>query len=285
MTSVRPARETPVTAPACHRPATALRCNRRMHADAPASLDAPPALRARALWRQCLSIDDLPRRQIGQPGFSWRESWLDAVAARPGGNLLCPRPGLQVQFDPASADNLVVAGPLDIARLVVSVKGRGNVVLIGRSHKFAGRVTVVGDNNLLFIGEGSTCNDGHFVLRSDGCSIVVGDDAMMSFEVGLRCCDMHGIFSIDDLSQINPPRSVLVGPHVWLGEGSLLLKGVSVGAGSVVGARSVVSTDLPGRCVAVGTPARVLREGVSWTRQPQPDADDCRAVLARLPAA
>jgi acetyltransferase-like isoleucine patch superfamily enzyme len=41
------------------------------------------------------------------------------------------------------------------------------------------------------------------------------------------------------------------------------MPGVTIGAGTVVGANAVVTSDLPPRCVAVGAPARVLREIVS----------------------
>ncbi len=47
---------------------------------------------------------------------------------------------------------------------------------------------------------------------------------------------------------------------VWLGGGVIVLPGIIIGAGTVVGAGSVVTRDLPPNVVAVGNPARVLRE-------------------------
>jgi maltose O-acetyltransferase len=47
---------------------------------------------------------------------------------------------------------------------------------------------------------------------------------------------------------------------VWLGGGVIVLPGVTIGAGTVVGAGAVVTRDLPAGVVAVGNPARVLRE-------------------------
>jgi maltose O-acetyltransferase len=47
---------------------------------------------------------------------------------------------------------------------------------------------------------------------------------------------------------------------VWLGGGVIVLPGVTIGAGTVVGAGAVVTRDLPSGVVAVGNPARVLRE-------------------------
>lgn len=53
---------------------------------------------------------------------------------------------------------------------------------------------------------------------------------------------------------------IVVGDNVWLGGGAILCPGVSIGDDAVVGAGAVVTRDLPAGVVAVGAPARVLRE-------------------------
>ncbi|MFQ5508347.1 MAG: acyltransferase [Leptospirillia bacterium] len=54
--------------------------------------------------------------------------------------------------------------------------------------------------------------------------------------------------------------SITVGDDVWIGTGVILLPGVHVGDRSVVGAGSVVSRDIPPDSVAVGVPARVIKQ-------------------------
>lgn len=51
-----------------------------------------------------------------------------------------------------------------------------------------------------------------------------------------------------------------VGDNVWCGSGVVITSGVSVGERCVIGANSVVTADIPPRSIAVGAPARVLRE-------------------------
>ena len=53
---------------------------------------------------------------------------------------------------------------------------------------------------------------------------------------------------------------IVLGDNVWLGGGAILCPGVTIGDDTVVGAGAVVTRDLPAGVVAVGTPARVLRE-------------------------
>jgi len=56
-----------------------------------------------------------------------------------------------------------------------------------------------------------------------------------------------------------PARPVRIGRNVWIGFDTCVLPGVTVGEGAVVGARSVVVTDVPAYTVVAGNPARVIR--------------------------
>jgi lipopolysaccharide O-acetyltransferase len=58
-----------------------------------------------------------------------------------------------------------------------------------------------------------------------------------------------------------------IGPNVWLGERVCVLRGVTIGEGSIVGAGSVVTKDIPPRSIAVGAPARVIRRWDATSRR------------------
>ena len=54
--------------------------------------------------------------------------------------------------------------------------------------------------------------------------------------------------------------AVHIGKNCWIGAGSIILPGITIGDHVVVGAGSVVTKDLPDRVVAVGNPCRILRD-------------------------
>lgn len=66
---------------------------------------------------------------------------------------------------------------------------------------------------------------------------------------------------------------VAIGHDVWIGHAAIVLPGRSIGTGAVIGAGSVVTKDIPAYAVAVGNPARVLRQRFS---------DDIAARMQRL---
>jgi len=56
-----------------------------------------------------------------------------------------------------------------------------------------------------------------------------------------------------------PARRIIIGEDVWIGANSVILQGVTISNGAVVGAGSVVTTDIPENAIAVGNPAKVLK--------------------------
>jgi acetyltransferase-like isoleucine patch superfamily enzyme len=79
-------------------------------------------------------------------------------------------------------------------------------------------------------------------------------------------CDFDHVFSdvhvpIKDQGIVKTP--VRIGPDVWLGTKVTVLRGITIGRGCVVAANAVVNKDLPPFSVAVGVPARVVRDRVA----------------------
>lgn len=55
-------------------------------------------------------------------------------------------------------------------------------------------------------------------------------------------------------------KAITIGDDVWIGGGAIICPGVTIGARSIIGAGAVVTRDIPADSVAVGNPARVIRQ-------------------------
>lgn len=63
----------------------------------------------------------------------------------------------------------------------------------------------------------------------------------------------------DDYSKLIPSAPIEIGDDVWIGARCIILKGVHIGARSIIAAGSVVTKDIPADCIAAGGPAKVIK--------------------------
>ncbi|WP_313477375.1 polysaccharide pyruvyl transferase family protein [Microbacterium sp.] len=105
-----------------------------------------------------------------------------------------------------------------------------------------------------------------FISAAEGASVTIGEDCMFATAVELRVDDSHAIYDVRTGKRANPSRDISIGNHVWLGKHVVVMSGATIGDGSVIGFRSIVTRDIPNNCVAAGAPARVVRRDVAWER-------------------
>ncbi len=93
----------------------------------------------------------------------------------------------------------------------------------------------------------------------DDTHIYVGDYTMFGPNVTVATAG-HPILPElrEKIYQYNAP--VHIGRNCWIGAGALIMPGITIGDNTVVGARSVVTRDLPSNVIAVGNPCKVLRQ-------------------------
>lgn len=105
---------------------------------------------------------------------------------------------------------------------------------------------------------------GSHVLISPGVrisaanSIVIGDSCMLASHVYITDSDWHGIYD-----RSLPPDTfsrVVLEDNVWVGDSAIVCKGVTIGINSIIGAGSVVTSDIPANVIAAGNPARVIKK-------------------------
>lgn len=134
---------------------------------------------------------------------------------------------------------------------------------------------------------GQMCIFGDFMLVQ-GASVFVGENAklivhgknflntnttlncFLHIEIGEGCAISDNVCIADSDSHIingnvdAVSAPVIIKDHVWIGKNVTVLKGVTIGEGAVIGAGSVVTKSIPAHCLAVGNPARVIKENVTW---------------------
>ncbi|MFW8636968.1 acyltransferase [Cribrihabitans pelagius] len=171
-------------------------------------------------------------------------------------------PDLTVRFF-GSNNTLTLGNSCRLSGHVDFYKDRGAVEYLGANR---GRMMVYlkGDDCRLAMGYRSKCNASFFAnLAENKCSVQIGDDCLFA-GVKIRPSDSHTIFNLDDGERINEPRPIIIEEHVWISEEAIILGGSHIGSGSVIGARAVVNGPVPSNCLAVGTPAKVIRENIGW---------------------
>ncbi|MEZ0253028.1 MAG: acyltransferase [Methylobacteriaceae bacterium] len=167
-------------------------------------------------------------------------------------------------------------------------RGNGNTLKIGsRCQMRGGQIQVWGGST---VEVGSDCllgfidvfaNKGSCILVGDGvgftwtvklhaherANLTIGDQCLIAKDTLITVSDMHSLLDVATGDRINPAADVTIEPKVWIAENVRVLKGVTIGSQSVIGACSLVTKDIPRQCVAVGVPARVVREGVTWCHE------------------
>lgn len=109
---------------------------------------------------------------------------------------------------------------------------------------------------------GKNIHIGENVFINSGCrfqdqgGIYIGNDVLIGHNVIIATLNHE----MDPEHRADMyPKSVIIKDRVWIGSGSVILPGVTIGEGAVIGAASTVTHDIPERAVAVGSPAKVVR--------------------------
>ena len=179
----------------------------------------------------------------------------DAMGGRPLG-LKARRP----------VDDVVIVILRRPAGLYMSLNGSNARAWIGRGSKLTMAVAL-GGSSMVVVGDRTTAQGARVI--TDRSTLRIGRDAMISGDVVLNSADQHGVVDLtEDGARLRPVRSpeIGIGDHVWLGMRTLIIGSVDIGSGSIIGAGSIVTRDLPTNVVAAGNPAEIRRRNVTWSR-------------------
>jgi acetyltransferase-like isoleucine patch superfamily enzyme len=145
----------------------------------------------------------------------------------------------------------------------VRLRGRAQVsgdgeVLLGEGVSFCGTVVpielVTYASGRIEIGNHTFINYGSSIAAR--VSVKIGSHCHLGHYTFVMDNDQHDVIRHRELPTSEP---VVIEDYVWIGSKTVILPGVRIGNHAVIGAGSIVTKDVPPRCVAAGNPARVLR--------------------------
>ena len=220
-----------------------------------------------------------------------RRRGLDGPSPPMLGHLTVRREGLPDWWGP---HNLLLAAPGVTPTLMAGLgftARTGNVAVVGTDANVA-RLSLPGCESLIVVGDrvdmpsgNLTARNGGTILLGEDCTalswaradarnggaILVGSDGMWGVGVNLVTDDMHAIRELEGGRRTNVYGGrIVLERHVWLCEQVRLTGGAHVGADAVIGLGALVRSGLPAGSVCVGSPARPIRHGVTWTREDLP---------------
>ena len=112
-------------------------------------------------------------------------------------------------------------------------------------------------------GENITCGDNVYLNSNctilDVCPVTIGSRVKLGPSVQIYTAT-HPIVAIERSIGKEYGKAIEIGDDVWIGGGSIICPGVTIGARSVIGAGSVVTKEIPADFVAAGNPCKIIRE-------------------------
>ena len=132
------------------------------------------------------------------------------------------------------------------------------LAIYGNCRAGLGVVIVLLENAFLEIGNNVYINSNSTLVCGE--HVKIGDGSRISWNVEICDTDFHRIAR--EGSSISKP--IEIGQNTLIGRRSMIMKGVRIGAGSVVAAGAVVTKDVPENCLVAGVPAKIVRRDIKW---------------------
>lgn len=213
---------------------------------------------------------ELVAKYPGLVGLACRLHNLLGVRVRgrkKGNQIIAPRALVKnTRFQFSGTGNRVIIG--DFTRLnnvTFHISGNNNLVEIGPwCTMVGGSVWMEDASNLVRVGEHTRFLGDTHLAAIEGTSITIGRECLFSSAIQFRTGDSHSILDMEG-RRINPSRDIVIGDHVWVGNGVVCLKGTRIASNCIIGTRALVSGQFRDEnCAIAGVPAKVIRREVNW---------------------
>lgn len=161
----------------------------------------------------------------------------------------------------------LISPKIRIIRFPIEIRGRkyidfGCRLTTGKGCRLEAFSVTTGKK--IFFGSDVQIND--YVHLSSMEKIIIGNNVLMASHIYISD-NSHGFYKGDNQTAPNIPpikrtykiAPVIIGNNVWIGEGCVIMPGVTIGDGAIIGANSTVTKNIPENSIAVGQPAKVIK--------------------------
>lgn len=244
--------------------------------------------------------------RLGQQGFTLPSFVKElAIEIDADSHTMLAKHGITLEGDIGVGNLIIIEESLITAGLTVAFNGcRNSKIILGAGKPFKGKIVIRGRDNIFvsagfesmgvssdvrvwitgtesgtYFGNRVTSVSSTWINEGDGRYMTVGDDSMISWGITVRNHDSHGIIDVNTKELINLSSDLCIAQHCWIGQDAYIVRGINVGAGSIIGARSTVTKDIPPQVAVAGVPARIVRENVTWTRMSRPSQQEITKVI------
>lgn len=173
------------------------------------------------------------------------------------------------------ANSAIIAGEgrIHVGKSWTKKNPFGTLLLLAENAKLVVNGTFeMYSNSSLYVNKGATLTlgSGYFntgLNMSVFDTVTIGKKVYVSENVTIRDSDDHHLSSMDETETIQSKgmtAPITIEDNVWIGMNATILKGVTIGTGSVIAAGAVVTKDVPPHCVVAGVPAKVIRTNIQW---------------------
>lgn len=153
--------------------------------------------------------------------------------------------------------------------VVFEISGNNNVIRLGDEITFmeAGNFLIVGDNCNIEIGNSTLFRDGSLFAGESNTSIKIGKDCFCG-EVTISTSDFHSVMDLSSGERINKPANIVIGNNNWINNSVSIRKGSVISNDSIIAPNALVNKKfLVSNIIIGGQPAKVIREGITWSRE------------------
>lgn len=149
------------------------------------------------------------------------------------------------------------------------IKNGAKLILEPNTQILLGSYIAIAPNKELRIGAEARIS--HGVCINTWCGLSIGKNVIIGHQATIMDYDGHPIFfnnenNIQGDTYGGKSKPIIIEDNVWIGMKATILKGVKIGKGAIIGAHACVTTDIPSNSIAVGNPAKVVKENVVWKR-------------------